>query len=119
MHQCSFQAFARHPQTIPTSQKAIAVLKWQTLRTKFLSLSINFDSISLVSIPIYRVSVSLAIRLLMFIIYLLVKYFKIQISVLETMSKKVKYIFFTGGEPLLYTNLKELVNFTYKECNID
>ncbi len=26
---------------------------------------------------------------------------------------------FVGGEPLLYPNLKELIKFTYKECNID
>lgn len=66
----------------------------ESVVTKLLSSVINFNSIALVSVPIYKISVSLAIRIMVFVIYLLIKYFKIQISILENMPKKTKMIFF-------------------------
>ena len=54
---------------------------------------ITFDVTKLVSIPLYRCTLTMAVRLLGFIVYLLIKYFKVQISVLENMSKKSKKIF--------------------------
>lgn len=54
----------------------------------------NFDTTSIVTIPLYRLLITLGIQLLVFFVYLLIRYFKIQISVLESMSKKNKIILF-------------------------
>lgn len=51
-----------------------------------------FDATSIVSIPLYRLLISLAIQILVYLVYLLIKYFRIQISILENMSKKNKMI---------------------------
>lgn len=64
----------------------------ESIITKLLSLIIGTNSIVLVSIPIYRLSIALMIQLLVFIFYLMIKYFKIQISLLESMSRKTKII---------------------------
>lgn len=53
----------------------------------------EFNATNLASIPIYRVLLTLGIQLIMFILYLLIKYSKIQIFLLENMSKKSKIIF--------------------------
>lgn len=52
----------------------------------------NFNAETIVSIPLYRLLINICIEFLLFIIYLLINYFKIQISILETMSKKNKMI---------------------------
>ena len=64
----------------------------ESIITKLLSLIIGSNSILLVSIPIYRLPIALTIQFLVFIFYLIIKYFKIQISLLESMSKKIKII---------------------------
>lgn len=56
----------------------------------------NFDISSFTSIPLYRLGIALVIQLLVFIIYLFIKYSKIQISILENMSKKNKTIIITN-----------------------
>lgn len=53
----------------------------------------NFDISILTSIPIYRFILALCIQLMVFLVYLLIKYFKVQISMLENMSNKSKIIF--------------------------
>lgn len=53
----------------------------------------NLEAAEIASIPIGKFTFSLFIQLLTFLIYLLLKYSKFQISVLETMSKKSKFIF--------------------------
>ncbi len=53
----------------------------------------DFDITSITSYPIYRFIVALLIQLLVFIIYLVVKYSKIQISMMENMPNKSKFIF--------------------------
>ena len=61
----------------------------------FMKLSISlfkFDATTIVSIPLYRALVTLSIEFLVFIVYLLIKYFKIRLSILENMSKKNKVI---------------------------
>ena len=52
----------------------------------------NFNAQTIVAIPLYRLFVSLSIEGLVFLVYLLIRYFKIQISILEYMSKKNKVI---------------------------
>lgn len=69
----------------------LAVL-FESIITKFFSSLIEYNSILLVSVPIYRLLVSLVIQLLVFFVYLFAKYFKIQISLLENMSKTNKII---------------------------
>jgi len=56
----------------------------------------NFDIISVTAVPLYRLLVALCIEVLVFAIYLIIKYFKIQIAMLEYMSKKSKIIFFSN-----------------------
>lgn len=46
-----------------------------------------------VSIPIYRFFLTLLIQVFSFIIYLIIKYFRVEISLFEYMSKKSKFIF--------------------------
>lgn len=53
---------------------------------------LNIDVASLRIIPIYRLIIALSIQLLAFIIYLFIKYFKIQISIFENISKKTKIL---------------------------
>lgn len=52
----------------------------------------NFDTTAIVSIPLYRLLISLSIQLLVFFVYLLIRYLKIQVSILENMSKRNKLI---------------------------
>jgi len=54
----------------------------------------DFNLVDITTIPIFRLVYALGIELLLFIIYLLIKYFKVQISMLEYMSQKSKTIFF-------------------------
>ncbi len=54
----------------------------------------HFDATTILSMPLYKLLVSLAIQLLVFLIYLLIKYFKIQIAVFENISKRNKIIIF-------------------------
>lgn len=53
--------------------------------------NININSVT--SIPIYKLIIALTVQLFIFLVYLLIKYFKVQISLLENMSKKGKLIF--------------------------
>ena len=53
---------------------------------------LNIDVASLRIIPLYRLIIALSIQLLAFIIYLFIKYFKIQISIFENISKKTKIL---------------------------
>lgn len=56
----------------------------------------SFFSINIVCfsiIPIYRFLIAFSIQLLVFIIYLVIKYSKVQIAILENMSKKNRNIF--------------------------
>ena len=52
----------------------------------------NFNMEHFISFPIYRLGFALLIELFVFIIYLIIKYLKIHISILENMSKKNKII---------------------------
>lgn len=54
----------------------------------------NFNLVNIVTIPIYRLIYALGILLIVFLLYLFIKYSKVQISLLENMSKKSKLIFF-------------------------
>ena len=65
----------------------------ESIITKGFSSIVDFNSLNLVAVPIYRLLVALSIQLLLFFIYLLIKYSKVQISLLENMSKKSKLIF--------------------------
>lgn len=53
----------------------------------------NTNTILYTNFPLYRLLISLCIQTLTFLVYLLVKYSKIQISLLENMSGKSKAIF--------------------------
>lgn len=53
----------------------------------------KFDANTILTIPLYKLIVSISIQLLVFCIYIIINYFKIQISILENMSKKNKTIF--------------------------
>lgn len=53
----------------------------------------NIDITSLTAIPIYRLVSALCVQLFIFLVYLLIKYFKVQISLLENMARKSKIIF--------------------------
>lgn len=64
----------------------------ESIITKLFSSVIDSNSLTLVNIPIYRLLVTLGIEVLVFLLYLLIKYSKIQISILENMSKKSKSI---------------------------
>lgn len=64
----------------------------ESIITKIFSSIIDFNSLTLVNVPMYRLFVALSIDFLVFLVYLLIKYSKIQISMLENMSKKSKII---------------------------
>ena len=53
----------------------------------------NLDATKIASIPVGKFAFSLFIQISTFLIYLLLKYSKFQISILETMSKRSKFIF--------------------------
>ena len=65
----------------------------ESIITKVFSSIIDFNSITLTTTPIYRLSVTLLVQFVVFLMYLLIKYSKVQISLLENMSKKSKIIF--------------------------
>ena len=65
----------------------------ESIITKVFSSIIDFNSITLTTTPIYRLGITLLIQLVVFLMYLLIKYSKVQISLLENMSKKSKTIF--------------------------
>ena len=64
----------------------------ESIITKIFSSIINSDSMQLINIPIYRLIISLIIYGLMFVIYLLIKYFKIHLYTFEITSRKNKII---------------------------
>lgn len=64
----------------------------ESMMIKISSSIINFNSLLLLSVPLYRIIVTLILHLSMLIIYLLIKYSKFQISMFESMSKKGKRI---------------------------
>ena len=64
----------------------------ESIITKVFSSIIDFNSLTLVTVPIYRFSVILSMQLLALIFYFLIKYSKVQISLLENMPKKSKVI---------------------------
>ena len=53
----------------------------------------NYDITTFTTYPLYRFLISLSIQILVFLIYLIIKYFKIQFSILENMQKKNRTIF--------------------------
>lgn len=53
----------------------------------------NYDITKFTTYPLYRFLISLSIQILVFLIYLIIKYFKIQFSILENMQNKNKTIF--------------------------
>lgn len=59
---------------------------------KLFAFYFNLNMEHFTSVPLYRLGFALIIEFVLFIIYLLIKYFKIHISVLENMSKKNKVI---------------------------
>lgn len=65
----------------------------ESMVLKFSTIFFRFDVTQLVSIPLYRFGLTMLVQLLVFFIYLIIKYTKIQISLLENMSKKNKTIF--------------------------
>ena len=53
---------------------------------------LGFDVQTIVFIPLYRLIINLCIEILVFVIYIIIKYFRIHISILENMSRKNKLI---------------------------
>ena len=68
----------------------------ESIVIKLYTSSFNIDTNTLAAIPIYRFFLTACIQLSVFVIYLFIKYFKVQISLLENMPKKSKNIFFTN-----------------------
>ena len=68
----------------------------ESLIAKSISFIFHLNVAYLTAIPICRLTIALSIQLLVFTIYLLIKYFKIQISLLENMPKNSKIIFLTN-----------------------
>lgn len=64
----------------------------ESIMTKILSSIIDFNSLAFVSVPIYRLSMGLCIQFLIFIIYMFIKYSKLQISIWDSISIKSKHI---------------------------
>ena len=52
----------------------------------------SFDTTSIIAIPLYKLSISLFIQLLVFLTYKAIKYLKLQVSIVEDMSNKSKTI---------------------------
>jgi len=65
----------------------------ESIITKVFSSVIDFNSLTLVNVPIYRLLVTFSIELLEFLVYLLIRYSKLQISLLENMSINGKIMF--------------------------
>ncbi len=59
---------------------------------KFSDIFLNINIVNITTISLYRITYALCIQALMFIIYLLVKYSRLQISLLENMPSKSKII---------------------------
>ena len=74
---------------IPT----IFAILCESLMIKLSSTFFNFNIQNITTIPLYRLIYVLCIQILLFFIFLFIKYSKIQISLLENMSKKSKIIF--------------------------
>ena len=53
----------------------------------------NYDITTFTTYPLYKFLISLSIQILAFLIYLIIKYFKIQFSILENVQKKNRTIF--------------------------
>lgn len=68
----------------------------ESIITKVFSSIIDFNSITLTTTPIYRVGITLLVQFVVFLMYLLIKYSKVQISLLENMSRKSKIVFVTN-----------------------
>lgn len=64
----------------------------ESIMTKILSSIIDFNSLAFISVPIYRLSMGLCIQFLAFIIYMFIKYSKLQISIWDSISIKSKHI---------------------------
>lgn len=70
----------------------VAVLG-ESLLLKLFTYFLNFNVTTLASIPLYRFLAALAVQMLVFLLYLLIKYFKVQISMLEKLTNKSKLIY--------------------------
>ena len=70
----------------------VSVLSESVILKLFTNL-FNLNTINIVSIPIYRFLLTLLVQVFVFIIYILIKYSKLEISLLEYVSKKSKIIF--------------------------
>lgn len=64
----------------------------ESIMTKILSSIIDFNSLAFVSVPIYRLAMGLCIQFLAFIIFMFIKYSKLQISIWDSISIKSKHI---------------------------
>ncbi len=53
----------------------------------------NINVSELIAIPLYRILIALLVQIFVYLSYLLIKYFKVQISMLENMPKKSKMFF--------------------------
>lgn len=71
----------------------LIVVLCESIITKVYSSLIDFNSLVLISIPLYRLIISLSIQVLVLIFYLIVKYFKVQISSWDIISPKSRNIF--------------------------
>lgn len=65
----------------------------ESIIVKISSILFNFNLSNIIAVPLYRFTYAIVIQLLVFIVYLIIRYFKIQISILENMNKKSKSIF--------------------------
>lgn len=74
----------------------------------------NFDVSTILSIPLYRFLIPLAIQVLVFLVYLLIRYFKVQISIFENMSRKSRIIFVSNlGIAIIAMSIQFLVTGFY------
>ena len=81
---------------------------FESLVTQMAISLFDTNTILYLDVPIYRLSIILGIQLFTFILYLLIKYFKIQISLLENMSRKNKSIFLIN---LIFATLSIIIQF--------